>query len=399
MREFFCVSRILALLLVLPACGGTSAAGGSRDADASSFDVQAVDGPADLGDDIAVDVIADAPDVSPDLPPEQDAASGDSGDATADPRDTPLDVADSDSSSDVDGSDADADRPDALADVSDMTDDVTSDPVDATVDSADAGSDMLDVAEDVLPDAPDVFPGLQDEALLAAIHDDLAASHIVMTYGEARDEMYAIGGIDDHDGRVEGVYTGRTVVTDGTRVPSTDCRLIDGTPDPCAFNTEHTWPRSKLHLYLGDGTAIYNTAEADIHHIFPSEQRINGARGSMDFGDTDCDDSSSCTVNDQSLIGLRVGAVGDSPCFDTDPGCVMDVRPLRFGDVARAQFYMAARYDMPIDPLVEDTLRIWHGLDPPDDRERARNTAIEAVQGNRNPFVDNPSLVDRISDF
>jgi endonuclease I len=37
--------------------------------------------------------------------------------------------------------------------------------------------------------------------------------------------------------------------------------------------------------------------------------------------------------------------------------------------------------------------------DPPDARERARNAAIEVAQGSRNPFVDYPHLVDRISNF
>ena len=91
----------------------------------------------------------------------------------------------------------------------------------------------------------------------------------------------------------------------------------------------------------------------------------------------------------------------------------------RRGDVARAMFYMAVRYegDAPKEPdleltsdaseqmtlcgdccltgetanmgLVDDLLE-WHVADPVDDHERRRNTIIYLFQGNRNPFVDHP---------
>ena len=44
-------------------------------------------------------------------------------------------------------------------------------------------------------------------------------------------------------------------------------------------------------------------------------------------------------------------------------------------------------------------LRGWNLADPPDDLERGRNAAIEKLQNNRNPFVDRPDFVDRISDY
>ena len=69
------------------------------------------------------------------------------------------------------------------------------------------------------------------------------------------------------------------------------------------------------------------------------------------------------------------------------------------GDVARAMFYMSVRWGLELSPAQDSVLRRWHDLDPVSETERLRNTAIQRVQGNRNPFVDCPALVDRIREF
>jgi endonuclease I len=54
---------------------------------------------------------------------------------------------------------------------------------------------------------------------------------------------------------------------------------------------------------------------------------------------------------------------------------------------------------MRIDRNEEETLRQWNKEDPVDAKEMARNDRIENFQHNRNPFVDCPEFIDRISDF
>lgn len=77
------------------------------------------------------------------------------------------------------------------------------------------------------------------------------------------------------------------------------------------------------------------------------------------------------------------------------------------GDVARACFYMACRYDG-LDVVNGDvaehtgkigdlaTLLNWNTLDTSDDFEMNRNNIIYNWQQNRNPFIDHPDLADHI---
>ena len=87
------------------------------------------------------------------------------------------------------------------------------------------------------------------------------------------------------------------------------------------------------------------------------------------------------------------------------------------GDLARAQLYIAARYNNLIAAWVSNgtandilagnaypaydawflnLLIKWHNQDPPSVKEINRNNAVFAVQGNRNPFIDSPQYVNRI---
>ncbi len=78
---------------------------------------------------------------------------------------------------------------------------------------------------------------------------------------------------------------------------------------------------------------------------------------------------------------------------------VLSPRPGARGDIARAYFYMSRQYKFAITEDLEDRLRTWHLEDPPDKWEEERNFLIEMVQGNRNPFIDHPELVERVKDF
>ena len=156
-------------------------------------------------------------------------------------------------------------------------------------------------------------------------------------------------------------------------------------PTNSIMNTEHTWPQSK--------GAKSEPRRGDLHHLYPTDSKANSVRGNYVFGEVDGKDAhSSCP---QSQIGRMI---------DPFSGRVTGTRSFQpaadhQGNVARALFYFAARYGYHISDNEEYYLKKWHREDPVDDKERQRNDRIEDVQGNRNPFIDYPQIVSRISDF
>ncbi len=210
--------------------------------------------------------------------------------------------------------------------------------------------------------------GLKDQALRDALYQRIK-DHTALTYNDARRAMLSPdGGIDVHGGKIECVYTGRLVDAVGA--------TSNG------INVEHSWPQNEGAQTL--------PAESDLHHLFPADSEANLRRGSLPFTFTDCDQTASCLW---SLAGSKIGPITGGSLR------VFEDRPETRGDLARAHFYFAVRYQMSIDAYEEQALRCWNWADPPDALERARNDAIEAIQHNRNPFVDRPDLVQAIADF
>lgn len=214
----------------------------------------------------------------------------------------------------------------------------------------------------------DGFEALEGAALKNAL-SALVKGHHRLGYDRARDALFRMRPFLGADGKVECNYTGRRVSPNGTR-------------NPAGFNTEHTWPQS-----LG---ASHEPARSDLHHLFAVDDHANRVRGNLPFGTAGClHDGSRC---DYASGGSALGQ-------DASGARVFEVREERRGNVARAMFYFSVRYALAIPDGEEATLRSWHEDDPVDDAERARNDAIQALQYNRNPFVDHPEFVARIADF
>lgn len=150
-------------------------------------------------------------------------------------------------------------------------------------------------------------------------------------------------------------------------------------PNPDAVNCEHTWPQSKFTSQFPAGLQ-----KSDLHHLYPSDMRANSTRSNYPFAEVD-------------------GRVVNSNCLDSKIGNAIGSNIKSFepplehkGNVARAIFYFSVRYNMALSSTEKDYLVEWNKIDPVDEEERIRNQKIMDFQGNRNPFIDYPELIERI---
>jgi endonuclease I len=159
----------------------------------------------------------------------------------------------------------------------------------------------------------------------------------------------------------------------------------DRIPSNNVINTEHTWPQSK-----GSRREPFR---GDLHHLFPTDSRANSTRGNYPFGEVEGESvSHDCTASKKGHLinpftGKTTGRRGYQP-------------PLEHrGNVARAMFYAASFYGYEISDIEEYYLKKWHFEDPVDEAELERNGLIQDAQGNRNPYIDFPELIERIENI
>ncbi len=219
--------------------------------------------------------------------------------------------------------------------------------------------------------------GLSGTALKNFLHN-LIDDHTILTYDEVK---YAIMETDEDPNNSNNVilfYTG---------ISQAKSTFGGGAND---FNREHVWAKSHGDFgnNMGPGT--------DLHHLRPTDASVNSSRGNLDF------DEGGSEVFDR---GVGTGNYKDSDSWEP--------RDEVKGDVARILFYMAVRYngddgwpDLELNNFVNNgsspyigdlqTLLQWHLDDPVDEFESNRNDVIFDIQGNRNPFIDHPELVELI---
>ena len=210
------------------------------------------------------------------------------------------------------------------------------------------------------------------------------------------------------------------------------------------YNREHSWPKSYGFQKLEN----YNYPYTDCHALFLANSGYNSSRTNKPYDDG----SSSSTENPTDVNNSWGGGSGTYPGNSNwteggattgdgstpDSGDKWETWTKRQGDVARALFYLDVRYagedhgntgepepDLILTNSLSQmvcrtdgnygsnanvantadrraymgllsTLIQWHADDPVDEVEQRRNHIIYGYQGNRNPFIDNPTWVNSI---
>lgn len=227
----------------------------------------------------------------------------------------------------------------------------------------------------------DSLDGLADVALRQAIQDIIAEEGVVraQTYNDVIEILKEADENPENSNQVWLVYLeqGRAKLDFQTTSNSIG-----------KWNREHTFPRSR---------GGFNSIEAD-EEINGIDVFWNTNADSLRHGNSDAHalravDGPENSSRGNQFYGQYNGPTGTLGGFK--------------GDVARSIFYMAVRfnglevvngYPEGIAGQFGDlaTLLDWHRNDPPDDFEMNRNNVVYQWQFNRNPFIDQPDMIEYI---
>lgn len=227
----------------------------------------------------------------------------------------------------------------------------------------------------------DTLDGLADAALRQAIQDIVAEEGVVraQTYNDVIEILKEADENPANSNQVWLVYLeqGRAKLDFQTTSNSTG-----------KWNREHTFPRSR---------GGFNSIEAD-DEINGIDVFWNTNADSLRHGNSDAHalravDGPENSSRGNQFYGEYNGPTGTLGGFK--------------GDVARSIFYMAVRFNglEVVNGFPEGivgqfgdlaTLLDWHRNDPPDDFEMNRNNVVYQWQFNRNPFIDQPDMVEYI---
>ncbi len=181
-------------------------------------------------------------------------------------------------------------------------------------------------------------------------------------------------------------------ITNYTPVTSGSSYSVEGD----CYNREHSFPQS----WFGSNAPMYT----DLHHIYPTDGKVNGMRANYPFGETNGETYKS--ANNFSKLGACT--------YPGYTGRVFEPADEYKGDFARTYFYMVTCYEekladwysknsesrATIDgstyPAFQswqlNMLMEWATNDPVSEKETNRNNAVYGIQNNRNPFIDYPGL-------
>ncbi len=208
------------------------------------------------------------------------------------------------------------------------------------------------------------FDSMSPTELYSELSSLVQKTHKTLDYDPAQ---YLYPEVDRRqDGQIYCIYSG-----DGPNLGEGK-PLKDG-----QYNCEHVVPQSWF--------SKKRAPRGDLHHLFAAQIDCNSLRGNAEYDDNvgDGQEMKLCGVLDQgdNLFEPKAGKSETARavlyfmlCY---PGMIGDRR----GEYSKE--------DIPM--LLE-----WANQSPPSEYEKHRNHYIEKLQGNRNPLVDFPELVNKV---
>lgn len=198
----------------------------------------------------------------------------------------------------------------------------------------------------------------------------------------------------ENDGSILDIYSEKPTGADPYKYTPVTNQCGTYSVEGNCYNREHIIPQS-----------LFNEASpmvSDINFIRATDGKVNGMRSNYPFGKVG---TATFTSKNGSKLGNSVSS-GYS-------GVVFEPIDEFKGDVARMIFYFVTRYQSKLSSFTSgnmlgsttfpglqtwelNILLAWHNQDPVSQAEITRNNASYSYQGNRNPFIDNPSYVNQI---
>ena len=223
--------------------------------------------------------------------------------------------------------------------------------------------------------------GKKGAALKTAVHEIIKNAK-VLDYGSGAGHTW--GGFYSTDRTDNNVVIDR--YSNDTRYFGSKGSSVDG------MNIEHSFPKS----WWGGSE---NQAYKDLYNLMPCEKNINSSKSNYPMGEvTDVKTNNGCTKIGKGNNGYQLWEPADK----------------WKGDFARGYMYMATAYQdltwkggqdanilqqgnyPTLKPWAYTLYIKWAKADKPDEIEIKRNDAVAKIQGNRNPFVDFPNLMEYI---
>ena len=238
--------------------------------------------------------------------------------------------------------------------------------------------------------------------LQLAIHNLVYSTHTTyVQYGEMRNHSSKTDMDPENTSKLLHFYTGWSGTSYGDR--------------------EHVWPCANSSGLWSRGAEVvspdadisketYKGGGSDLYHVRSCDSNVNQTRGNSKFTEFTSADTDVSYYAEKSGAKYQLAISADKSKAEPNDAYK--------GDIARMLCYIYIHYtalngeekycgDLSLsnimykpntesDEFIWKRLWAWNLIDPVSEQERMRNDNVQAIQGNRNPFVDYPELIGKM---